>query len=143
MKPEPGVETYLRRATRGLWGKKRLEVREELEAHLQERVMAYRIGGLGETDAVKKALAELGKPQEVSLGMARLYTFPTLLGSGAALAVACVLVTALLPQGVAQSPVTGSFYWPSTKCTQALRNGTPLQQFQSCEVLDNSLWLDS
>ncbi len=146
MKPEPVetcVETYLRRATRGLWGKKRLEVREELAAHLEERVMAYRIGGLGETDAVKKALAELGKPQEVSFGMARLYTFPTLLGSGAVLAAAFVLVVALLPKGAAQSPVIGSFFWPSPKCTAALRTDSVLAAFNSCQRLDNNLWLDT
>ena len=147
MKPEPAtetcVETYLRRATRGLWGKKRLEVREELAVHLEERALSYQIAGLGETDAVEKALAELGKPQEVSLGMAKLYTFPTLLGSGAALAAAFVMIAAFLPKGVAQSPVIGSFYWPSPKCTEALRTDSVLRAFNSCQKLDNNLWLDT
>lgn len=142
MKQESVTEAYLRRATRGLWGRRRREVREELEAHLRERVMAHRIAGLREADAVERALAELGSPQEVSVGMTRLYTLPTVMGSGAALAAACVLVVALLPKGAAQSPVTGTFYWPSAECTAALRSDSILRPYQTCEVLDNSLWLD-
>ena len=119
MKPEPAVETYLRQATRGLWGKKRLEVREELAAHLQERVMAHRIGGLGETDAVEKALSELGSPKEVSLGMAKLYTLPTVVGSGAVFAAICVFTLAAWPHTVAQS-VKSIFYYPTKECVRAL-----------------------
>ena len=136
------TETYLRRATRGLWGRKRREVREELEAHLSDRVMAYRIGGLAQADAVERALSEMGSPQEVSVGMTRLYTLPTVMGSGAALAAVCVCVVALLPRGVAQSPVMSSFFWPSEECTAALRTDSILRPYQECEVLDNSLWLD-
>lgn len=122
MKRESATETYLRQATRGLWGKKRLEVREELAAHLQERVLAHQIGGLDKDGALERALSELGNPREVSLGMARLYTLPTLLGSGAALAAACVCVVALLPKGTAQTlPVTS--YWPSARCIKALDEG--------------------
>ena len=90
MKPEPAtetpvktrVETYLRRATRGLWGRKRLEVREELAAHLARAgVLSYQIAGYeGNVTPLEKALAELGKPQEVSLGMVKLYTFPKAVG---------------------------------------------------------------
>ena len=136
------TETYLRRATRGLWGRKRREVREELEAHLSDRVMAYRIGGLAQADAVERALLEMGSPQEVSVGMTRLYTLPTVMGSGAALAAVCVCVVALLPRGVAQSPVLGSFYWPSAECTAALRTDSILEAYNACRELDNSLWLD-
>ena len=119
---ETCVETYLRQATRGLWGRKRLEVREELAAHLHERALSYQLAGLSETDAVKKALAELGKPQEVSLGMAKLYTFPTLLKSGTVLAAACVCVVALLPKGTAQT-LAATPYFPSTACVKAIDAG--------------------
>ena len=142
MTHERVTERYLRRATRGLWGRKRREVREELEAHLSDRIMAYRIGGLAEADAVDRVLSELGSPQEVSMGMTRLYTLPTVMGSGAALAGAFVTVVALLPNGVAQSPVLGSFYWPSEECTAALRTDSVLKAYNACRELDNSLWLD-
>lgn len=142
MKQESATETYLRRATRGLWGRKRWEVREELEAHLLERTLAHRIAGLAEADAVERALSELGRPQEVSVGMTRLYTLPTVVGSGTVLAAVCVLVVALLPKGAAQSPVIGSFYWPSVECTAALRTDSILGAYNACRELDNSLWLD-
>ena len=70
------LERYLQQATRGLWGRKRLEVREELEAHILERARAFEVGGLTRLEAVEKVLAELGKPQAVSAGMVRLHTWP-------------------------------------------------------------------
>lgn len=141
MTHETVMERYLRQATRGLWGRKRREVREELEAHLHDRVMAYRIGGLGEAEAVERALAELGSPQEVSVGMTRIYTLPTVMGSGAAMAVACVLVVAVLPKGVAQS-LPGTFFWPSVECVEALESGTGKPSAKNCFSADNSLWID-
>ncbi len=146
MRHEPDLsssERYLRQATRGLWGRKQREVREELEAHLHERVMAHRIAGLGEADALERALAELGAPHHVQSGMLRLYVLPTVAGSGMAVAAACALVIALLPKGVAQEPVSGTFYWPSTACTAALRSDSILRAYEACEVFDNSLWLDT
>ena len=145
MKPEPvikaPVETYLRRATRGLWGKKRLEVREELAAHLQERVMAYRIGGLGEADAVEKALSELGSPKEVSVGMARLYTLPTVAGSGIIFAALCVLTLAAWPHTVAQS-VKSIFYLPTKACVSALEPDSKVPASQACSLDNGDIWLE-
>lgn len=142
MKRESVTEAYLRRATRGLWGRRRREVREELEAHLYERVMAHRIAGLSEVDATEKALAELGRPQEVSVGMARLYTLPTVMGSGAALAVVCISVAALLSSSVAQ-PLSASFFWPSPECVAASEQTPGGASPQDCFIYDGSLWLDA
>ena len=136
------AERYLRQATRGLWGRRRREVREELAAHLAERVTAYRIGGLSECDATEKALVELGSPRAVSAGMARLYTLPTVATSGAVLAAVCVTLAAVLPKGFAQPEVLGSFYWPSAECEAALRTDSVLAAFNACRELDNSVWLD-
>ncbi len=144
MKPKAEVsadERYLKQATRGLWGRKQREVREELEAHLHERVMAHRIAGLSETDAVERALAELGNPREVSAGMARLYTLPTVMGSGVALAATCIAVVALLPNGVAQS-LPGTFYWPSAECVKTLEADTKQPSGNDCFSADNSLWIN-
>ncbi len=142
MKRESITEAYLRRATRGLWGRRRREVREELEAHLYERVMAHRIAGLSEVDATEKALVELGRPQEVSVGMARLYTLPTVMGSGLAVLALCLSVLVFWPKGLAQPAVLGSFYWPSQACTAALRTDSILGAYEACRQFDNSLWLD-
>ena len=103
------VEQYLKSATRGLWGRKRQEVREELEAHIQERVVAYRIAGLDEEDATERTLRELGHPREVSAGMAKIYTLPTLFETSLLAAAACVLAASLSSSSLAQS-VTGLFY---------------------------------
>lgn len=75
--------------------------------------------------------------------MLRLHVLPTVVGSGMAVAAACALVIALLPRGIAQEPVSGSFYWPSTACTAALRSDSILRAYEACEVFDNSLWLDT
>ena len=79
--PKGRIESYLRSATRGLWGRERSTVREELEAHIQARVAAYCLGGLGEAEAVERTLIELGHPKEVNADMTRLYTLPTQLGA--------------------------------------------------------------
>ena len=96
------VKRYLARATRGTWGKKRAIIREELTAHIQERVETHRVGGLSEADAVEKVLGELGSPHEVSAGMTRLHSMPTLLGSSFLFTAALVLSMILLSESIAQ-----------------------------------------
>lgn len=77
MKHEPeAVEKYLRGATRGLWGHRRREIQEELRAHVEERTLAHRIGGMDEKGALERALAELGDPSTVQKGMLRLHALP-------------------------------------------------------------------
>jgi biotin synthase-related radical SAM superfamily protein len=76
------IEGYLKKSTRGLWGRKCAEVREELSVHIEGRVNAHLIAGLSESEAVEKTLVELGRPANVSNGMARVYTLPTMASSG-------------------------------------------------------------
>lgn len=133
------TEQYLDRATRGLWGRKRLEVREELGAHLEGRVSAYRIAGLSEADAVERALAELGSPQHVSVGMARLYTLPTVMGSSLAAAAVCAAVVALLPSGAARS-LSAILYWPSPRCVATLGQEASDVQADKC-IKTGELWV--
>ena len=140
------VERYLNRATRGLWGRKRREVREELEIHLSERVTAHRIAGLSEADAVERALVEMGEPREVSAGMTRLYTLPTLFETSLLAAAACVLVVTLSSSSLAQS-VEGLFYYPSEACVQDIESGEvrtgALGESDASDacMMDDSLWL--
>lgn len=112
------IETYLRKSTRGLWGRKREEVREELSVHIQGRVTAHLIGGLSESDAIEKTLTELGHPTNVSAGMARLYTLPVVAGSGMVLAMCCALVVVLLNGSTAQTLQMSNIF-PTDGCLEA------------------------
>ena len=145
------IDKYLRRATRGLWGRRKRGVREELATHIEGRVTAHRIGGLDEETAVQQTLNELGKPTQVSSGMMTLHTIPSLMGLGALLATALVLSVTLISGSVAQS-VPGTFYWPLETCISAIQDGrlssNPIQdyidqrQVDNCFSADNSLWLN-
>lgn len=146
------VETYLQKSTRGLWGRKKAEVREELSAHIQGRVHAYLVAGFDEGDAVEKTLIELGHPTQVSVGMAKLHTLPVVAGSGMALAMCCALVVVLLSESTAQT-LAGTFYWPSSQCLVSIDKGEvstdvqkdyqdgKLTENSACMQADNSLWL--
>ena len=70
------LERDLKRATRGLYGAARKDVWNELEQDILERVRVSRAFGLSETQALSRALEQLGDPQEVSAGMASTYHFP-------------------------------------------------------------------
>jgi hypothetical protein len=145
------VEDYLRKSTRGLWGKKRREVRNELATHIEGRVWAHLVAGTNELEAVEKTLKELGQPINVSAGMARLYTLPLMAGSGMMLAMCCALVVVLLSGSTAQS-IAGTFYWPSEECMSAFEEGrlssNPDRDYLngvnmgSCNGFLNTLWLN-
>lgn len=125
------IETYLRKSTRGLWGKKREEVREELATHIEGRVHAHLVGGLSEGDAIEKTLIELGHPTNVSAGMARLYTLPVVAGSGVLLAMCSALVVVLLAGSTAQTLKTVNVV-PADECLEP--KGT-LPKY--CEIYDS------
>lgn len=127
------LENYLRKSTRGLWGHKKVEVREELSAHIQGRVHAHLIAGHNESDAIEKTLAELGHPTHVSTGMNRLYTLPVVGGSVMMLAMCCVLVVILLSGSTAQTlQVTNIF--PAEECIVANEAFTPFCESQGLWV---------
>jgi hypothetical protein len=68
------LERFLKNATRGLWGKRKLEAHEELENHLLERSRKHELSGLSREDAIFKSLAELGSAQVIRLGLQRTYS---------------------------------------------------------------------
>jgi len=113
----PDIEQYLKRATRGLWGRKREEVREELSAHIKARITAHRIAGLSEADAIRTSLDELGRPKEVNDGMFKLHTLPTVLGLGSFIAAICAVTVMVVSSTLAQSlDVTGQY--PTQGCLE-------------------------
>ncbi len=97
------IDRYLRKATRGLWGRKKREVREELTTHIEGRVQAHRIGGMDEDTALQRTLAELGQPGQVNSGMLKLHAGPSLAGLGALLVLVCALTVTLVSSSLAQS----------------------------------------
>jgi hypothetical protein len=56
-----------------LWGKRKLEIREELENHVLERARKHELVGLSRDDAISKSLAELGSAQVILSGLQRTY----------------------------------------------------------------------
>ena len=147
----PNVETYLKQATRGLWGRKRQEVKEELGAHIEGRINAHLIAGLDENTAVEQTLAELGQPAQVSAGMISLHSLPQLAGLGALATAILFLTFALIAESVAQS-VPGTLYWPSTECVNAFQEGrvgsSPTRDYleqgfdSECQELSGELWMN-
>lgn len=109
------IERYLKRATRGLWGRKRKEVKEELSAHIQGRITTHRIAGLDETYAVQKTLQELGQPREVNSEMIRLHTLPTVLNLGTLAAIACAVTITFVSGSMAQNLQVAKTF-PSPAC---------------------------
>jgi hypothetical protein len=61
------LEQFLDRATKGLRGQNRLEVREELEAHVLERAHKHELSGLARDLAIDQAVVELGHPETLAI----------------------------------------------------------------------------
>jgi hypothetical protein len=66
-------------ATRGLWGQKKRDVRQELEGNIREMALEFQIAGLNENESIQKALEEFGAPQKVSVGMSNVYLIPSMI----------------------------------------------------------------
>ena len=73
------LEQYLKNATRGLWGKRKLEVQEELEAHVLERARKHELMGMSRENAISKTLKELGNARAMNHKMTEVHTMPELL----------------------------------------------------------------
>jgi hypothetical protein len=67
------LEEYLKTATRGLFGKRKLEIAEELESHVLERTRKHELVGLSREAAISKSIAELGSAQVIRSGLHRTY----------------------------------------------------------------------
>ena len=73
------LERYLTLASWGLWGQNKQTVRLELESHVRHKAWKYQVQGSNESDAIDRALEDLGKPQAISMGMNGVYMMPNLL----------------------------------------------------------------
>lgn len=121
------TERYLNRATRGLWGQKRRDARTELRGAIEDKVYRYRLLGMGEAEAARAALRDLGSPHAIARDLTRVHTLPQ---AGRAALLAGV-ATLLGVQALAQVPtVSAASSTPFTACT--LDDAT-LQRLSSSE----------
>jgi hypothetical protein len=96
------LESFLTRATKGLWGKKRLEVMAELRGSLEARVWKLECQGETPEHALELALREMGAPQQISAGLIRIHTMPNITKIGFAAVAAAALCIASLSSSQAQ-----------------------------------------
>jgi hypothetical protein len=61
------LEQYLKNATRGIWGKRKLEIQEELERDILERTKKFELMGFSRDQGILKSLEELGNPRKLAL----------------------------------------------------------------------------
>ena len=70
------LETYLKRATRGIWGKRRTDAILELRGNIEARIWTLEHQGKTPTEALEIALHELGDARVVNGAMVRVHTWP-------------------------------------------------------------------
>lgn len=100
------LDRYLRRATRGLWGRKKREMWSELEEHALERAHALQVFGLREEDALSRALRDLGPAEAVAGALNGVHTMPSILKTSALAALLTVLGLSVVTGSSAQVSIT-------------------------------------
>ncbi len=70
------LETYLKTATKGLYGRKKLEVKTEIEGNIKELALEYQIAGLSEQQAISQAILDFGEARVLNAGMLTVHTMP-------------------------------------------------------------------
>ncbi|GBF05782.1 hypothetical protein DAERI_060042 [Deinococcus aerius] len=92
------TEAYLNRATLGLWGQKRRDARTELRGAVEDKVYRYRLLGLGEAEALRAALRDLGSPHAIARDLNRVHTLPQAVRAALLAGVATLLGVQALAQ---------------------------------------------
>jgi hypothetical protein len=72
------LETYLKQATRGIWGKRKQDAILELRGNIEARIWTLEHQGKTQAEALEIALSELGDARVVNAGMTRVHVMPTL-----------------------------------------------------------------
>ena len=73
---ERNLETYLKQATRGIWGKRKQDAILELRGNIEARIWTLEHQGKTQTEALEIALNELGDARAVNAGMTQVHTMP-------------------------------------------------------------------
>ncbi|PTA67703.1 permease prefix domain 1-containing protein [Deinococcus arcticus] len=98
------LERFLNRATRGLPGGQRRQVREELRGNILERAAELQVMGVPAEEALRRALQDFGAPAPLAAGLRRVHLWPRLglLGGLCSLALAGTLLA--LPRQSTSAP---------------------------------------
>ena len=70
------LEDYLRHATKGVYGTKKLEIQAELRGSIEDRIWKLENQGLNQNQALEKVLLEFGAAQAVNSGLMKEHTMP-------------------------------------------------------------------
>ncbi len=70
---------YVQLATRGLYGRKKLEVQTEIEGNIKELALEYQIAGMSESEAISQAILDFGEAQVLNAGMVKVHTMPKMI----------------------------------------------------------------
>lgn len=70
------LETYLKQATRGIWGKRKQDAILELRGNIEARIWTLEHQGKLHSKALEIALRELGDARVVNSAMVRVHTWP-------------------------------------------------------------------
>jgi hypothetical protein len=112
------LEAYLQRATRGLSGARKLEVRSELEEHVLELAWADQVRGVPQEKAILNALERLGSASSITRDMNRIYTLPLIARVGLIATVLAALAFALFPR---ELPQIATFELPTPSLKENLQ----------------------
>jgi hypothetical protein len=118
------LENYLRRATKGVYGVKKLEIIAELRGSIEDRIWKLENQGFSQTQALEKVLLEFGAAKVVNAGLMKEHTMPKILKSTVlAIIFAAVSLTALTNSHaqieVVTSPLGGSVSAPDLQIAQS------------------------
>jgi|GEM_PF-1998936 len=100
------LEKYLNDTTRGLWGKRKKAVSLELRGAIEDKQHRYRVAGLGEREALERAIADLGNARAMRSSFFRLHSAPLLGQLGTLVLASSAAVLVLWPSSSAQVAAT-------------------------------------
>jgi hypothetical protein len=117
------LETYLKTATKGLYGRKKLEVKTEIEGNIKELALEYQIAGLTEANAISQAILDFGEARDLNAGMVKVHTMPKMIKAvllaGLLSSVALVGISSslaeILTSSVGPYPTCPEVFYPTTK----------------------------
>jgi hypothetical protein len=117
------LDTYLKTATKGLYGRKKLEVKTEIEGNIKELALEYQIAGLTQTQAISQAIWDFGEARDLNAGMVKVHTMPKMIKAvllaGLLSSVALVGVSSslaeILTSSIGPYPTCPEVFYPTTK----------------------------
>jgi hypothetical protein len=132
------LERYLKNASRGTFGKTRALIRQELEANIRLRGKELEHHGLNESQAISRALEEIGAANLVSTGMTGVYTMPKI--TVAAIPAAFALTALVIGLSISRAEVETTTVGLAPDCNFATGK-TPLSM--PCDLEGNYLKVSS